>query len=82
MPEAGESNIEIAHKLQEGSEKKAPRSSRFKLEIEILEVIILALVAIRSRLQRLSSGTMGWTSGGALCRSQLGERKGQRTYDL
>jgi len=46
MPEAGESNIEIAHKLQEGKEKKAPRSSRFKLEIEILEVIILALVAI------------------------------------
>lgn len=46
MPEAGESNIEIAHKLQEGSEKMAPRSSRLKLEIEILEVIIFAFVAI------------------------------------
>ncbi|MGZ4908647.1 MAG: hypothetical protein ACXV5F_08360 [Halobacteriota archaeon] len=45
MPEAGGSNIEIAHKLSEGNQKK-PRSSRFKLEIEILEVIILALVAI------------------------------------
>ena len=45
MPEAGGSNIELAHKLSEGNEKK-PRSSRFKLEIEILEVIILALVAI------------------------------------
>lgn len=46
MPEAGESNIEIAHKLQESDKKKAPRSSRFEFKIEILEVIVLALVAV------------------------------------
>ena len=45
MPEARESDIELAHRLSEGNEKK-PRSSRFKLEVEILEVIIQALVAI------------------------------------
>jgi hypothetical protein len=46
MPEAGGTNIELAHKLSEGKEKKAPRSSRLEFRIEILEAIILALVAI------------------------------------
>ncbi|MGZ4942232.1 MAG: hypothetical protein ACXVI0_10990 [Halobacteriota archaeon] len=46
MPEAGETNIEIAHTLHERNEKKAPRSSRLEFRIEILEAIILALVAV------------------------------------
>jgi len=47
MPGAGGSNIELAHKLSGGNEKK-PHSSRYELEVEILEVIMLDLVAISS----------------------------------
>jgi hypothetical protein len=43
MPEAGETNIEIAHKLCEKDEKKASSSEFY---IEILEAVILALVAV------------------------------------
>jgi hypothetical protein len=46
MPEAGGTNIELAHKLTERDKKKAPRSSRLEFRIEILEAIILALVAV------------------------------------
>ncbi len=46
MPEAGETNIEIVQKLCENKEKKMPRSSRLEFFIEILEAIILALVAV------------------------------------
>jgi len=46
MPEAGETSIEIAHKLCEKDEKKTSRSSRSEFYIEVLEAIILALVAI------------------------------------
>jgi hypothetical protein len=46
MPEDGEINIELAHKLTERDRKKAPRSSRSEFRIEILEAIILALVAV------------------------------------
>lgn len=46
MPEAGETNIEIAHKLCETNGKKKPRSSRTEFIIEILEAMILALVAV------------------------------------
>jgi hypothetical protein len=46
MPEAGETNIEIAHKLCETNGKKTSRSSRTEFIIEILEAIILALVAV------------------------------------
>jgi len=46
MPEAGGSNIVIAHKLCEKDEGKTPRSSRSEFYIEILEAIILALVAV------------------------------------
>jgi hypothetical protein len=46
MPEAGDTNIEIAHKLCEPNEKKSPHSSRTEFIIEILEAIILALVAV------------------------------------
>jgi hypothetical protein len=42
MPEAGETNIEIAHKLCEKDEKK----SRSEFYIEMLEAVILALVAV------------------------------------
>jgi hypothetical protein len=45
MPEAGGSNIEIAHKLCEKDEKKKP-NSHWEFYIEILEAIILALVAV------------------------------------
>jgi hypothetical protein len=46
MPEAGETNIEIAHKLCETNGNKTPPSSRTEFVIEILEAIILALVAV------------------------------------
>jgi hypothetical protein len=46
MPEAGETNIEVVHKLWETDEKKTSRSSRSEFIIEILEAIILALVAV------------------------------------
>jgi hypothetical protein len=46
MPEAGETNIEIAHKLCEAKEKNSPHSSRTEFIIEILEAFILALVAV------------------------------------
>jgi hypothetical protein len=46
MAEAGETNIEIAQMLCENKEKKTSRSSRFVLFVEILEAIILALVAV------------------------------------
>ena len=46
MSEAGGTNIELAHKLTEKDKKKAPRSSRLEFRIEILEAIILALIAV------------------------------------
>lgn len=46
MPEAGETNIEIAHKLCEKNSRGDVGSSRSEFVIEILEAIILALVAI------------------------------------
>jgi hypothetical protein len=46
MPEAGETNIEIAHKLCKTNGNKSPHSSRSEFIIEILEAIILALVAV------------------------------------
>jgi hypothetical protein len=46
MPEAGETNIEIAHKLCETNGKDTGQSSRSEFIIEILEAIILALVAV------------------------------------
>jgi hypothetical protein len=46
LSEAGGTNIELAHKLTEKDKKKAPRSSRLEFRIEILEAIILALVAV------------------------------------
>ncbi|NPV61674.1 MAG: hypothetical protein HPY61_03425 [Methanotrichaceae archaeon] len=46
MAEAGETNIEIAHKLCEQKDAKPPRSSRTEFAVEIMEAVILALVAI------------------------------------
>lgn len=46
MPEAGETNIEVAHKLCEKNDKGRGRSNRSEFIIEILEAIILALVAV------------------------------------
>jgi hypothetical protein len=47
MPEAGGANIEIAHKLNEVEEKHgAAHRSRWLEMLEILEAIVLALVAI------------------------------------
>jgi hypothetical protein len=46
MPEAGETNIEVVHKLCEKNDKGASRSSRSEFVIEILEAVILALVAV------------------------------------
>jgi hypothetical protein len=46
MPEAGEATIEFAHKLCETNDDKKPQSSRTEFIIEILEALILALVAV------------------------------------
>jgi hypothetical protein len=46
MPEIGEKNIEIVQKLCEDKGKKTPRSSRLDFSVEILEAIILVLVAL------------------------------------
>lgn len=46
MAEIGGANIEIAHKLNEGSEREPPHSSRWLEGLEIVEAILLAMVAI------------------------------------
>jgi hypothetical protein len=46
MPEAGGANIEIAHKLNEGKEHSAPPNSKWMEALEIVEAILLAMVAI------------------------------------
>ena len=46
MPEIGGANIEIAHKLNEGKEHEAPHSSRWLEALEIVEALMLAMVAI------------------------------------
>jgi hypothetical protein len=46
MHEAGETSIEVAHKLGESDGNKEKIPSRTEFVIEILEAIILALVAV------------------------------------
>ncbi len=46
MPEAHETNIEIAHKFQKRNGKRRRPPSRFEFRIEVLEAIILALIAL------------------------------------
>jgi hypothetical protein len=45
MPETGGANIEIAHHLNEGDEHEGPKSRWHEL-LEVVEAIVLALVAI------------------------------------
>ena len=46
MPEIGGSNVEIAHRLNEAGKSTARHSSRFEEVVEIIEAVVLALVAI------------------------------------
>jgi hypothetical protein len=46
MPETGGSNVEIAHRLNEAGKSTARHSSRFEEVVEIIEAVVLALVAI------------------------------------
>ena len=46
MPETGGVNIEIAHRLNEGKEHSAQHSSRWVEALEIVEALILAMVAV------------------------------------
>ena len=46
MPEIGGANIEIAHKLNEGNEHAAPHNSKWLETLEIVEAVLLAMVAI------------------------------------
>jgi hypothetical protein len=46
MPETGGSNVEIAHRLNEAGKSTARHSSRFEEVVEIVEAVVLALVAI------------------------------------
>jgi hypothetical protein len=45
MPETGGMNIELAHHLNEGQEHRNPEPSRIHEVLEIIEAIVLALVA-------------------------------------
>jgi hypothetical protein len=46
MPEIGGSNVEIAHRLNEAAKPTSHHSSRFEEVVEIIEAVVLALVAI------------------------------------
>jgi hypothetical protein len=46
MPETGGSNVEIAQRLNEAGKSTARHSSRFEEVVEIIEAVVLALVAI------------------------------------
>jgi len=46
MPEIGGSNVEIAHRLNEAGKPTPHHSSRFEEVVEIIEAVVLALVAI------------------------------------
>ena len=46
MPETGGSNIELAHHLNEGAARGQPHPSRVHEALEIIEAIVLALVAV------------------------------------
>ena len=46
MPEAGGANIEIAHKLNEGEEHAPQHKSKWIETLEIVEAVLLAMVAI------------------------------------
>jgi hypothetical protein len=46
MPEIGGSNVEIAHRLNEAGKPTPHHSSRFEKVVEIIEAVVLALVAI------------------------------------
>jgi hypothetical protein len=46
MPEAGGANIEIAHRLNEGNEHSPRHSSKWLEALEIVEALLLAMVAI------------------------------------
>jgi hypothetical protein len=46
MAEIGGANIEIAHRLNEGNEHKHPNGSRWLEALEIVEAILLSMVAI------------------------------------
>ena len=46
MPEAGGANIEIAHKLNEDEEHGPDRKSKWIETLEIVEAVVLAMVAI------------------------------------
>jgi hypothetical protein len=46
MPETGGANVEIAHRLNEAGKSTARHTSRFEEVVEIVEAVVLALVAI------------------------------------
>jgi hypothetical protein len=46
MPETGGANVEISQRLQEAGKPTALHSSRFEEGVEIIEAVVLALVAI------------------------------------
>ena len=46
MPEIGGSNVEIAHRLNEAGKSTPHHRSRFEEVVEVIEAVVLALVAI------------------------------------
>ena len=46
MPETGGANIEVAHKLNEGEEHEPHQKSKWIEKLEIVEAVVLAMVAI------------------------------------
>lgn len=63
MPERGGANIEVARKLNEGEEGEAHRKSQWIERLEIVEAVVLATVAIATRLP---VGTLGRSAGRAV----------------
>jgi hypothetical protein len=73
VPEAGGLiNIEVAHHL---SQHEASRDSPAREILEIFEAIVLAIVAIANRMERIPGSLVDWTSVGIV-------RRGQQTSKL
>ena len=60
MPEIGGPSIEIAHKLNEAISHTAHHSSRTVEILEIVEAIVLALVAVTTAWSGYQAATVGW----------------------
>ena len=59
MPE--EMNVEFSHKLSEPGEKEEKRKARWEVLVELVEVAVLAIVAIATRKRTDANSTVSRT---------------------